>query len=279
VRFFWRTDGRLFRAQLATEQREYWTSDARAYFSFALPAGLLLVLGLVNGDEMIEVDGIPEGVPYRDFLVPGMIAFAVVIGTFVALAANLTLLREAGILKRLRGTPLPMPLLLGAKITSGLANVVVMVAAVVAVGALAFDATLRPGSIPSLVAAVALGGLCFAFLGIAATRLMATSESSVVVANAVILPMAFVSGAFGPTPEGAAGRVAELLPLEPVVSLASAAFVERGAPPSPAGDLASLAVWTVVAAFLAVRLMQWDPVGPKTRRRLRPRQPAVDGGP
>jgi ABC-2 type transport system permease protein len=159
-----------------------------------------------------------------------------------------------------------------------LANVVVMVGAVIATGVLAFDSTLRPGSIPSLVAAVVLGGLCFAFLGIAATRLMSTSESSVVVANALILPMAFVSGAFGPEAEGVAGQIAELLPLEPVVSLASAAFVERGTPPSPAGDLAALAVWTALAALLAVRLMRWEPVEPKTRRRLRLRQPAVDGG-
>lgn len=267
--FSWRSDVRLFRAQLGTEQLEYWTSGATAYFSFVLPAGLLLVLGAVNGNERIEVEGTPGGLPYREFLVPGMIAFAVVIGTFVALASNLTLLRESGILKRLRGTPLPMPLLLGAKVTSALVNVVVMAVAVVVVGVLIFDATVRTGEVPSLVAGVALGVLCFAFLGIAATRLMITSESSLVVANALILPMAFVSGTFGPAAEGAMGRIAELLPLEPVVALASAAFGESGAPESPVGDLLSLTAWTGAAALLAVRCMRWDPVEPRTRRRFR----------
>jgi ABC-2 type transport system permease protein len=256
--FTWRDDARLLRTQVATEQLEHWTSGARAYFSFALPAGLLALLGTVNSDELVDVEGV--GVRYRDFLVPGLVGFAVVVGTFVAISANLTLLREAGVLKRLRGTPLPLPLLLGAKMLSAIANVLVMATTVVVVGVVGFGTAWRPAALPALAVAVVLGGICFALLGVAATSLMATSESSIVVANALVLPIAFVSGVFSPAPEGVVGDVAGLLPLEPVVALARAAFVEEGAAPLlPVDDLAVLAAWTAVAAVAAWRLVSWEP--------------------
>ena len=40
-------------------------------------------------------------------IVPGIAGLSVMSATFIALAYNLTFLREHGVLKRLRGTPLP----------------------------------------------------------------------------------------------------------------------------------------------------------------------------
>ena len=78
-------------------ERRNWRNPSAAFFNFMLPLIFLVLIATVyraNGDDM-------------DILVPGLAGMAVMTTTFTALAFNMTFLREQGILKRMRGTPVP----------------------------------------------------------------------------------------------------------------------------------------------------------------------------
>ena len=86
--------------QYRLERRMFWRNPTAAFFNFLLPLLLLALFGAVFA-------GRQRG-PRRDRAraSPGV---SVMSATFIALAYNLTFLREHGVLKRLRGTPLPAP--------------------------------------------------------------------------------------------------------------------------------------------------------------------------
>src|SRR4051794_41433426 len=106
-----------------------------------------------------------------------MLAMAVVVTTFGGLAITLVIRRESGVLKRVRGTPLPPALYLGAVIASVVLVLAVESAVVLAVGRLAFDvpAPARLGPLPFLGG---LGAGCFSALRGALSRLLPHAEGS-----------------------------------------------------------------------------------------------------
>ena len=92
---------RLLAHQLAGEQRLFWRSRELAFFTFALPIVFFVLLGSVYGDEEIE------GVKGSAYLLAGMLGYGVAATAFAGLAITTVIRREDGVLKRLRGTPLP----------------------------------------------------------------------------------------------------------------------------------------------------------------------------
>ena len=69
-----------------------------------------------------------------DVIVPGIAGMSVMSATFTSLAYNLTTLRERGILKRLRGTPLPTSAYLAGLAGNAVANAALQLAIVIVVG-------------------------------------------------------------------------------------------------------------------------------------------------
>src|SRR3569832_1907980 len=74
----------------------FWRNRSAAFFNFLLPLIFLLLLAAIFTKQQD-----------RDIIVPGIAGMAVLATTFSALAYNVVFLREQGILKRMRGTPLP----------------------------------------------------------------------------------------------------------------------------------------------------------------------------
>ena len=83
--------------QFRLERKLFWRNPSAAFFNFLLPLLLFVLTASVFGDDRDLLDQ----------LVPGIAGMSIMATTFNALAFNLTFLREQGILKRMRGTPLP----------------------------------------------------------------------------------------------------------------------------------------------------------------------------
>ena len=88
---------RLVWRQYRLERRMFWRNPSAAFFNFALPLIFLALFGAVFSGNQDDLD----------VIVPGIAGMSVMSTTFMALAINTVALREQGILKRLRGTPLP----------------------------------------------------------------------------------------------------------------------------------------------------------------------------
>jgi ABC-2 type transport system permease protein len=192
-----------------------------------------------------------------EILIPGIAGMSVMATTFNALVFNVTYLREEGILKRVRGTPMPTASYLGGLIGSAVANAFVTVALVVVIGNVLYDVA-WPQEPLMLIAFTALGVVCFAALGIAFSHAIPNVDSVPAYQNAVFLPLIFISGVFYSADDlpPALETIAEVLPLKHVIDGLSAAIV--GGPVNEAATAAVVGAWALGGAFLAVRYFRWE---------------------
>lgn len=218
---------------------------------------LLVVAGIPVGILVFfaVVDVLPHGHPRAvDFLVPGVLALSVVSSAMTSLGIATGFERQSGVLRRLGTTPLGRGGLLAAKSISTLTVVFLQVVVVVAV---AVGLGWRPqGSWGAAAAVLALGVVTFAGLGfLLAGRMRA--EMNLAVANALFLVFLLFGGIVVPLsqlPEGLAA-LAGLLPAEPLASALRATLETKA---EIAGDVITLAIWTVIGCALAARTFRWD---------------------
>ena len=235
--------------QYRLERRMFWRNPTAAFFQFLLPLLLLVLFGAVFAGQDEDLD----------VIVPGIAGVSVMSATFVALAYNLTFLRETGVLKRLRGTPMPAPAYFAGVAGSAISNVVLQLAIVVLVGHLVLGVA-WPQDWFAMVVFVVAGVVCFAALGVALSHAIPNSESAPAYVNAVFLPMLMIAGVFYDE-EGAPAvlrDIAEVLPLKHLVDGLSGAMVHGEGIAAHAGALAVLGVWTVAGLVLAIRGFSWD---------------------
>ena len=115
--------------------------------------------------------------------------------TFSALAMNITFLREPGVLKRIRGTPLPTSAYLAGIVGNAVTNTALQVAIVIVAGAAVFGLD-WPRDWFELVVFTVVGVVCFASLGVALSHAIPNFDSAPAYVNAVFLPVIFISGVF-----------------------------------------------------------------------------------
>jgi ABC-2 type transport system permease protein len=245
---------RLFLHELRAQQLLFWRNREAAFFSFLFPIVLLVLLGSVYGDD--EIDGVRGST----FLLAGLIGYGVAATAFASLAITLVVRREAGLLKRVRGTPLSPATYLAAVIASMVIVIALQAAAQVLIGRFLLDAD-WPASPASFVVALVIGAASFAALGLAVTTVVRTGEGSSAVVNAIYLPMAFISGAFfSPRDMPRFLEVlSEALPLTYLLRLIRSTFIEGETLASSPGAIAAVLVWGLLGLVVAGRMFRWEP--------------------
>jgi len=241
----------VFLRELRNQQRLYWRSREAAFFTFVMPIIFLLLLGSVYGND--DIDGI-KGSTY---LLAGLIGYGVVATAFAGLAITIVIRRESGVLKRVRGTPLPTWIYLAAVIGSTLLVLALESVVLIAIGQ-ALGAG-RPASPFGLALAILVGAIVFAALGLALTGAVRSDEGSSALVNAVYLPMVFISGVFFSVDSlpSFLQAIADVSPLTYLLDLVRDLYIDGGNP-SPT-DLAVLAAWGVAGLVIALRVFRWEP--------------------
>lgn len=244
----------LFLREVATQQRLFWRSRESAFFTFLLPIILLILLGSAYGDRTVE------GVKSETYLVAGLLGYGIVATAFAGLAITLVVRRESGVLKRVRGTPLPVSIYLGAMMASTLVVIALETVSQLLVGRYLLGAD-WPAAPASFALVVVLGSAAFAALGLAITGVVRSAEGSSAIVNAIYLPMTFVSGVFFSKDEMPAflRAIGDLLPLTYLLRLLRDTFVAGEGLNGSGGSLAALVVWGAVGFVVALRMFKWEP--------------------
>lgn len=239
--------------QLRFEQKVFWRSREAAVFIFVFPLLLYALLATVYGADI-------DGVPAVDILLAGLFGYGAANTAFAGLAISLVTRREAGILKRLRATPLTPATYLAAVLLSTLVIFALQSVALLGLGAAAFDATL-PENWLGFAGAIVLGVACFAGMGLAAASLIRSAEGVSAVVNVVVLPMAFLSGAFGPTRDFPAvlQAVADVLPLTYFLRIVNGVYLEGESLFADPAALAIVLAWGAAGVVVALRRFGWMP--------------------
>jgi ABC-2 type transport system permease protein len=244
---------RLFLHQLRTEQMLYWRSRESAVFTFIFPLLLFVLLGSVYSGRIY-------GVKASEALLAALLAYGCCMVSFAGLAITLVIRREQSLLKRLRATPLPPPVLIAALLGSTIIVFYLETIALFLLGRAVFG-TPFPTRYGSLFVVIAIGVVCFAALGVGLSGVVRSAEGSSAVVNLIVLPMAFLTGAFGPTQHYPRflRAIGDVLPLKYLVDLVNAVYLHHHSLWSKPAAIGILAAWGVAGLVAATLKFRWEP--------------------
>jgi ABC-2 type transport system permease protein len=253
--------------QLRFTNKAFWRNPASAFFTFAFPLMFLVIFtSLLGGGE--ETFGRYE-LDTTTYYVGAMAAFGVISACFTNIAIQTTFNRDAGILKRLRGTPLPSGAYMAARVLHAMVVGAILVAITLLFGMVAYDSPLPTGTpLLEFVVAFLVGSLSFAALALALTAVVPNADAAPPIVNAAILPLLFLSGIFIPLNDDAPAwmtTIAEVFPVKHFADAMRAGFL--GNLETPLGrvfvfdwvDVGIVAAWGVVGLVLAARFFSWEP--------------------
>lgn len=240
---------RMLLAQTGLEVRMVLRNGEQLLLTVVIPVLVLVVFGNV---EVMDLGGRAERM---DFLVPGVLALAVLSTAFTGLAIGTGFERRYGALKRLGASPLPRAALLAAK---GLAVLSVEALQVVLLCTVALTLGWDPDGSPLAVLALLLAGTAaFAALGLLMAGTL-RAEATLAGANLVYLLLLVSGGIAVPLDRfpDAARPVLEALPAGALAEGLRDILRDGAGLPLPA--LSVLVAWATVAGLLAARTFRWE---------------------
>lgn len=224
-------------------------------------------LSLRRGESLLVTLGIPVGIlvffsrldaavtgASLDFLVPGVLAIAVMSSAMVSLGIATGFERRFGVLKRLGTTPLARGGLLWAKVGNVLCIQALQLAVLIGVAAL-LGYRFTPGLALAL-AFLALGSVAFAGIGMFLAGTL-RADANLAVVNALFLIFVFLGGMAYPLEKlpDAVATIAKVFPAAALASLVRAAMDNTAIPWTA---FAVLLGWAVVMLVATVRTFRWE---------------------
>ena len=244
--------------QVRYENRAFWRNPAAAFFTFAFPLLIMVIFNvIVSGTGSAE-----PGFRAADFFTPAIIVFAVISATFTNLAMMVTIARDSGILKRVRGTPLPGWAYLLGRILHAVLVAFLLFVIVAAFGALAYDVRFPWDRLPAIIATLGLAAATFCALGLALSGLIPNAEAAPAVTNGVIFPILFISNVFirMDSPPAWMATISNLFPVRHFADAMALIWDPRTTGNGLSGsDLLVIAAWGIGALLVAMRSFGWEP--------------------
>ncbi|HTT50033.1 MAG TPA: ABC transporter permease [Streptosporangiaceae bacterium] len=191
-----------------------------------------------------------------------MSAFCLLNACYVTTVTSIVPAREEGILKRLRGTPLPARSYMGGRSGSALVTSLVSVVLIIATGVVFFHVTILWRAMGYFAASAGLGTVCFFLLGVAVTAVVSKSDAALTIAYGTIVPLAFISDVFFPSEHAPRWLydLASAFPVAPVARAMEAAFSPAThAWPMPTTGLLVVLGWSAAAAAVIAVGFRWEP--------------------
>ena len=154
---------------------------------------------LIFGQVFARIRAIPTGgVPYIDFMAPGILAQSVL---FIAIFHGIAIIweRDLGLVHKLLASPSPRAaLVLGKGVSAGtraLSQVAIVYALSVMLGV---KINWRPAALAGVICAALLGAACFAMLSLIIACIVKTRERFMGIGQVLTMPLFFASNAIYP---------------------------------------------------------------------------------
>src|SRR5215472_8183963 len=226
------------------------------FLSIVFPLLLLVCLKVIAPSRPVD------GLPYAQWVTPAMCAFCLLNACYVAVITSMVLAREEGMLKRLRGTPLPGWAYLVGRSGSAFVTSVIACGVIIATGVVLFGVSIVWHAFGYFAGAALLGVACFFLIGAAVTTVVPKTETALPIAFGTMLPLAFISGVFfhASHPPAWLHDLAWAFPVAPVARAMEDSFnpATRSWPMSVPGLLVVLG-WSVAAIVVIALAFPWEP--------------------
>ena len=246
--------------QVRYENIAFWRNPAAAFFTCAFPLMFLVIFNLAFGNEEMTISG--ETTRVSTFIIPAIVAFSEISACYTNVALQLAFDREGGVLKRIKGTPLPAWAYLFGKIAHAVVIALLLVLICVAAGALFYGVSVPTNTMPAFLVTLGIGAASFCALGAAITTVIPNTDAAPAIVNFSILPLFFISNVFIriENPPVWLDLVREFFPVIHFFEALQTAFnpfVEGSG--FEWGHLAVVAAWGVAGMVVALRFFSWEP--------------------
>lgn len=256
--------------QIRYQDTLFWRSPVAAFFTLVFPLMFLVLFNLLFEGEIEIADRDPLTI--AQFYAPALAAFAAASATYTNIGIGQAIARDERILKRFRSTPLPPWVYMAGVVGSAIWLAFIATVVMLSMGVFVYGMEIYVDRLPAAAVAFIVGVTTFAILGLALASFAPTGDSAPAVANATLLPVAFISDVFIPIEDPAPWLkfMGDFFPLKHfVVPLQEAFNPFATAPGVRWGDLAVMGAWAVVGLAYALRSFSWEPkagVGGRRRR-------------
>jgi ABC-2 type transport system permease protein len=162
--------------QVRYTNKTFWRNPASAFFTFAFPLMFLVIFTALLGSGTVHLAG--RTVKESTYYVAAMAAFAVISACYTNVAMTVTFQRDAGILKRVDGTPLPAGVYFAARVLHALFVAILLVVITAAFGRLAYQASVPTGiTLVHFLVMLIVGAGSFCALGFAITTVIPNADA------------------------------------------------------------------------------------------------------
>jgi len=198
---------------------------------------------------------------YLDFLVPGLLAMALMQIAMGGSGFNLVEFRRKGILKRLFVTPVQPKNFITGLVLSRLVIVMIQLSLLLGIAILLLDITFI-GNIFNLYVFIILGTTIFLSLGFCLGSLAKTQQAIMAMNMLLTWPQMLLSGIFYPIDAmpSVVQPMANLLPLSFVVNGLRGVAIEGANIITLFPNIIGILVWIVIALGFAIKLFNWKEV-------------------
>ena len=247
--------------QIKYENKAFRRNPVSAFFTFAFPMLFLFIFSIVFSDREIEIEG--GIVSLASVYIPMITVFAVVGSSYTGVAMQLSIARDGGILKRIKGTPLPLISFILGKIGHSTLIATLLVLIVTMSGSFIMDVPMpSKNAMPAYILTLLLGAATFSCLGVAIISLIPSADAAPAIVNASIIPLLFISDVFVPTDNAPVwlNMFAQCFPVRPFSIELQAAFN-----PFNTGmtfniiNLGIIGAWLIVGLVLSIKFFSWEP--------------------
>ena len=236
--------------------------DRRALvFTIVMPIVLMVLFNSIFGTSHTTTKVHGEDLALHAYFTAGIIAYAIMLNGFSSLLIGFTTDREAGRLKRYRGTPMPSSVFLGAEVAANIVIVGGMVVVLLLLGKVAYNISIPAAGVAPLVIYVVLGTATMCTLGIALTAVTTTADAASAIGPFATVILGFISGTFVPVSQlpGWLEAVGRVFPLAPLAEGLQGALLPHAAR-LHGGDVLSLVLWGAAGLVVSIRTFRWEPV-------------------
>lgn len=247
----------LIRHQLGFDLLIFRRNPAATFFTVVLPLIFLVIFTSIFGNNTLE-----NGAKVATLYVPGILTLAIVSATAVNVAITMTARRERGVLKRVRGTPIPPWIFVLSQALSGFVIAIIMTVVITVVGRVFYGVEFQLSTTPILLISLLIGATSFAAVGLALTTIIPSEDAAPAVTNAIMLPLYFISGVFVPDTDvpdwvGTVGALFPVSHLNKALQVNFDPFADGAA--WPWDHWLVIGGWGIVCAVITLKNFRWSP--------------------
>ena len=161
--------------QVRYQNKLFWRTTISAFFTIIFPLLILVVFAAIFGNEEIP----HLGVTVAQYYAPALAVYSAASATYTNIGVSTAFQRDEGILKRVRGTPLPPSNYLSGKIVSATYIAAIGVVLMMTAGVVFYGVQIYARTVPAATVTFLVGVGCFASLGLLIAALAPTGNAAV----------------------------------------------------------------------------------------------------